>query len=211
MPGCRAMTVEPSRMTLPSRFPSRQYVITCPITATVVNPKMNERCWNVVENKGPLWKTCDPSWNLIENKGTYKCIAGMSLKTNELHVTWTRRGLSPLRPRNLSGHRRQHGTCRPRRAGSALPHPRLGGYRPRSVWIRPRKRSRSSCHAHWNSGAFDHRFAKADQWVHRDPRRNESHSPSISSLKRRRSGSAKRMGVLVLPLEIAGHWSQNPK
>jgi hypothetical protein len=49
---------------------------------------MNERSWNVTENKGLVWKTCGRSWNLIENKGTYECIAGMSLKTNELQVAW---------------------------------------------------------------------------------------------------------------------------
>jgi hypothetical protein len=31
---------------------------------------MNERRGNVVENKGPLWKTWALSWNVYENKGT---------------------------------------------------------------------------------------------------------------------------------------------
>ena len=32
--------------------------------------KMNDQCWNVVENKGLLWKTWGRSWNVYENKGT---------------------------------------------------------------------------------------------------------------------------------------------
>jgi hypothetical protein len=31
---------------------------------------LNERSWNVIENKGPLWKTFGRSWNVIENTGT---------------------------------------------------------------------------------------------------------------------------------------------
>jgi hypothetical protein len=31
---------------------------------------LNERSWNVLENKGPLWKTCRRSWNVYENKCT---------------------------------------------------------------------------------------------------------------------------------------------
>jgi hypothetical protein len=32
--------------------------------------KMNERCGNVYENKGSLWKTWERGWNVYENKGT---------------------------------------------------------------------------------------------------------------------------------------------
>jgi hypothetical protein len=31
---------------------------------------LNERSWNVVENKGSLWKTSERSWNVYENTGT---------------------------------------------------------------------------------------------------------------------------------------------
>ena len=34
--------------------------------------KFNERCGNVDENKGPLWKTWWRSGNVVENKGTYR-------------------------------------------------------------------------------------------------------------------------------------------
>jgi hypothetical protein len=34
-----------------------------------VNPFLKERSWNVVENKGPLWKTRERSWNVYENTG----------------------------------------------------------------------------------------------------------------------------------------------
>jgi hypothetical protein len=33
--------------------------------------RLNERCGNVYENKGLLWKTWGRSWNVIENKATY--------------------------------------------------------------------------------------------------------------------------------------------
>jgi hypothetical protein len=32
---------------------------------------LTERCGNIIENKGPLWKTLWRSGNLIENKGGY--------------------------------------------------------------------------------------------------------------------------------------------
>jgi hypothetical protein len=32
-------------------------------------PFLKERSWNVVENKGPLWKTWERSWNVYENTG----------------------------------------------------------------------------------------------------------------------------------------------
>jgi hypothetical protein len=31
---------------------------------------LKERSWNVVENKGSLWKTRERSWNVHENKGS---------------------------------------------------------------------------------------------------------------------------------------------
>jgi hypothetical protein len=34
-----------------------------------VTLKLNERCGNVIENKGPLWKTWERSWNVYDNKG----------------------------------------------------------------------------------------------------------------------------------------------
>ena len=47
--------------------------------------KVNARCGNVVENKGPLWKTQGLSGNVIENKGSYAQKAGMSLKRKEVN------------------------------------------------------------------------------------------------------------------------------
>jgi G3E family GTPase len=35
-----------------------------------VNAFLKERSWNVVENKGSLWKTRERSWNVYENTGT---------------------------------------------------------------------------------------------------------------------------------------------
>jgi hypothetical protein len=32
--------------------------------------KLPKRCWNIYENKGPLWKTPQGSWNVYENKDT---------------------------------------------------------------------------------------------------------------------------------------------
>jgi hypothetical protein len=37
---------------------------------TLVILKMNELCGNVIENKGPLWKTEGAGGNVYENKGT---------------------------------------------------------------------------------------------------------------------------------------------
>jgi hypothetical protein len=34
------------------------------------NSFLTERCGNVIENKGPLWKTGERSWNVHENKCT---------------------------------------------------------------------------------------------------------------------------------------------
>jgi hypothetical protein len=45
---------------------------------------MNDRCGDVYENKGPLWKTGRQSGNVIENKGTYEFKAGMLLKRKEV-------------------------------------------------------------------------------------------------------------------------------
>ncbi len=46
--------------------------------------KLNERCWNVYENKGRLWKTRIRNRNVIENKGTYLLNPGMLLKAHDL-------------------------------------------------------------------------------------------------------------------------------
>jgi hypothetical protein len=48
--------------------------------------KMNERCANIYENKGPRRKTCRRSWNVLENKGSYPSFAGILLKTQA--VKW---------------------------------------------------------------------------------------------------------------------------
>ena len=59
----------------------------------VENLKLNEQCGNVIENKGPLWKTREASGNVIENKASYAQNAGMLLKRKgvignaELHAT----------------------------------------------------------------------------------------------------------------------------
>jgi hypothetical protein len=55
----------------------------------VASPKryfLKERSWNVVENKGPLWKTWERSWNVYENKGAYPIKSGMSKKRKELSL-----------------------------------------------------------------------------------------------------------------------------
>ncbi len=44
--------------------------------------KMNERCANVIENKGPALSTAGPSGNVTQNKGSYDSKTVMSLKTN---------------------------------------------------------------------------------------------------------------------------------
>ena len=41
---------------------------------------LTERCGNLIENKGRLWKTLERSRNVIENKGSYALKAGMLLK-----------------------------------------------------------------------------------------------------------------------------------
>jgi hypothetical protein len=50
------------------------------------------QCGNVIENKGPLWKTQGRSWNVIENKGSYATKAGMLLKRKEVGGRWGRAG-----------------------------------------------------------------------------------------------------------------------
>jgi hypothetical protein len=47
-------------------------------------PKMNEQCGNVLENKGSCLENRGQSWSLIENKGSYAQNAGMSLKAKEI-------------------------------------------------------------------------------------------------------------------------------
>jgi hypothetical protein len=42
---------------------------------------LHERCGNVSENKGPLWKKWERSWNVHENKDSYALKAGMYVKT----------------------------------------------------------------------------------------------------------------------------------
>jgi hypothetical protein len=51
---------------------------------TAEDVKMKERSLNVLENKGPLWKTPERSLNVAENKGSYPFMPGMSLKTGRL-------------------------------------------------------------------------------------------------------------------------------
>jgi hypothetical protein len=45
---------------------------------------LTERAGDVIENKGPLWKTQGLSGNVIENKGSYALKAGMLLKRKEV-------------------------------------------------------------------------------------------------------------------------------
>jgi hypothetical protein len=45
------------------------------------NSFLTERSLNVIENKGPLWKTWGRSLNVYENKYTYPFNPGMLLKT----------------------------------------------------------------------------------------------------------------------------------
>jgi hypothetical protein len=44
--------------------------------------KLNDRCGNVIENKGSLFHSSRRSGNVRENKGSYAQDAGMLLKTN---------------------------------------------------------------------------------------------------------------------------------
>jgi hypothetical protein len=46
-----------------------------------VTLKLKDQRGNVVENKGPLWKTRRQSGNVMENKGSYVLKAGILLKT----------------------------------------------------------------------------------------------------------------------------------
>jgi len=45
---------------------------------------MTERSGNVIENKGPLWKTSKRTGNVYENTGTYHDNQAMLLKENIL-------------------------------------------------------------------------------------------------------------------------------
>src|SRR5208337_4800593 len=45
---------------------------------------LNDRSWNVIENKGSLWKTLGRSRNVYENTGTYPVEAGMLEKIKGL-------------------------------------------------------------------------------------------------------------------------------
>jgi hypothetical protein len=49
------------------------------VTTTDEDTKMNERCTNVDENKGSVWKTPEGGGNIHENKSSYPIEAGMSL------------------------------------------------------------------------------------------------------------------------------------
>ncbi|MGA9057190.1 MAG: hypothetical protein WB763_11830 [Terriglobia bacterium] len=51
---------------------------------TSVTSKNDERRGNVIENKGPLWKTRRQSGNVVENKHSYPQYPGMLLKTKEV-------------------------------------------------------------------------------------------------------------------------------
>jgi hypothetical protein len=46
---------------------------------------VNEQSGNLIENKGPLWKTEGLSGNVTENKGGYALKAGMLLKRKEVN------------------------------------------------------------------------------------------------------------------------------
>jgi hypothetical protein len=69
---------------------------------TFENSKMNERCGNVVENKGSGLQDRAGSGNVIENTGSYAQNAGMSLKTEgvigsaESHATSNRPSTLPV-------------------------------------------------------------------------------------------------------------------
>jgi hypothetical protein len=54
----------------------------------LVDSKTTDRCGDVVENKGPLWKTGGQSGNVYENKDSYKSKPGMLLKTIDLVFGW---------------------------------------------------------------------------------------------------------------------------
>ena len=45
---------------------------------------LTERAGDVIENKGPLWKTQGLSGNVVENKASYAQKAGMLLKRKEV-------------------------------------------------------------------------------------------------------------------------------
>jgi hypothetical protein len=61
--------------------PTRSEKVTCwhvrsfshqlsPRTGNLQGIFLKERSLNVIENKGPLWKTSERSWNVHENAGT---------------------------------------------------------------------------------------------------------------------------------------------
>ncbi len=67
--------------------------------------KVNERSWNVYENKGPVFHGSGQSWNVVENKGSYVLIAGISLKTKHvIHKLEVVRKTRYLIPRGRRGH-----------------------------------------------------------------------------------------------------------
>jgi hypothetical protein len=50
----------------------------------VQSSKLNDRCGNVIENKGSALSGPGQSGNVMENKGSYPLKAEMLLKTNEM-------------------------------------------------------------------------------------------------------------------------------
>jgi hypothetical protein len=84
-----AMTVETFRTTLPSSLPQTDTMsLPALATTTVVTLKMNDRCGNIIENKGPAFDSPGRSGKVVENKGSYSFKTGMLLKTHELNATW---------------------------------------------------------------------------------------------------------------------------
>jgi hypothetical protein len=67
-----AHTPTDAGMTRRGEASPRPYNVAAPhagLTTPDENTKMNERSGNVIENKGPLWKTPEAGSNLLENKG----------------------------------------------------------------------------------------------------------------------------------------------
>ena len=58
--------------------------------------KMNERCANVYENKGPAFSSPSQSWNVIENTYSYALGPGILLKTGTLGVDTIKKTLCQL-------------------------------------------------------------------------------------------------------------------
>jgi hypothetical protein len=67
-----------------------------------VNPFLKERSWNVVENKGPLWKTWERNWNVYENTGL---VAGKSARAGKCELL----AVASFPPPNLKSERQSEG------------------------------------------------------------------------------------------------------